>query len=307
MISKTYYRYIWLLNTLLENDPLTFEEIALLWFDDPLNDGELPQRTFHEHRKGIKEMFGVDIECDKTDGFRYYVKNPEILSQKRLASWLLNAYNVPKEFATYNRMQDRVLLEEIPGGKAFVDPLLDALQRDVVVIIDYQSYEGPHEIYHVSPYALKAYNRQWYLLGYVEEKNAIRTLALNRILDLTLTNKSFDRPKDFDARKYYANTIGVYVDEALPVETVRIRAYGVQMEYLRALPLHKSQEEVLSKYGEYAEFKYRLCITPELISSLLAMGERVEVLEPERVREEICKKIENSLSNYKYDNIWKRV
>lgn len=298
MISKTYYRYIWLLNTLFENDPLTFEEIALLWLDDPLNDGELPQRTFHEHRKGIKEMFGVDIECDKTDGFRYYVKNPEALSQKRLASWLLNAYNVPKGFATYNRMQDRVLLEEIPGGKAFVDPLLDALQRDVVVIIDYQSYEGPHEIYHVSPYALKAYNRQWYLLGYVEEKNAIRNIALNRILDLTLTNKSFDRPKDFDARKYYANTIGVYVDESLPVETVKIRAYGEQMEYLRALPLHKSQEEVLSKYGEYAEFKYRLCITPELISSLLAMGERVEVLEPDLLREKILNKIKICLTNY---------
>lgn len=298
MISKTYYRYIWLLNTLLENDPLTFEEIALLWLDDPLNDGELPQRTFHEHRKGIKEMFGVDIECDKTDGFRYYVKNPEALSQKRLASWLLNAYNVPKEFATYNRMQDRVLLEEIPGGKAFVEPLLDALQRDVVVIIDYQSYEGPHEIYHVSPYALKAYNRQWYLLAYVEEKNAIRTLALNRILDLTLTNKSFDRPKDFDARKYYANTIGVYVDESLPVETVKIRAYGEQMEYLRALPLHKSQEEVLSKYGEYSEFKYRLCITPELISSLLAMGEKVEVLEPDGLREEMKNEINKILNRY---------
>lgn len=298
MISKTYYRYIWLLNTLFENDPLTFEEIALLWLDDPLNDGELPQRTFHEHRKGIKEMFGVDIECDKTDGFRYYVKNPEILSQKRLASWLLNAYNVPKEFATYNRMQDRVLLEEIPGGKAFVEPLLDALQRDVVVIIDYQSYEGPHEIYHVSPYALKAYNRQWYLLGYVEEKNAIRNIALNRILDFKKTNKSFDRPKDFDARKYYANTIGIFVNEDLKVETVKVRAFGVQMEYLRALPLHKSQAEVKTKYGEYADFQYRLCITPELVSVLLSMGEKVEVIEPPSLRQQIMDRLNASMKRY---------
>lgn len=299
MISKTYYRYIWLLNTLFENDPLTFEEIALLWLDDPLNDGELPQRTFHEHRKGIKEMFGVDIECNKTDGFRYYVKNPEVLNQKRLASWLLNAYNVPKGFATYNRMQDRVLLEEIPGGKAFVDPLLDALQRDVVVIIDYQSYEGPHEIYHVSPYALKAYNRQWYLLAYVEEKNAIRNIALNRILDLTLTNKSFDRPKDFDARKYYANTIGIFVNEDLKVEPVKVRAFGVQMEYLRALPLHKSQAEVKTKYGEYADFQYRLYITPELVSALLSMGEKVEVLEPPSLRQQIIDRLNASMQRYR--------
>lgn len=300
MISKTYYRYIWLLNTLLDSDPLSFEEIALLWQDDPLSDGELPLRTFHEHRKGIKEMFGVDIECNKSDGFRYYVKNPEVLNQKRLATWLLKAYNVPKEFATYNRMQDRVLLEEMSSGSVFVDPILDALQRDVVLMVDYQSYEGPHEIYHVSPYALKAYNRQWYLLGYIDEKKGIRNIALNRILDLKITNKSFDRPKDFDARKFYANTIGIYVNEELPVETVKIRAYGVQMEYLRALPLHKSQEETKSKLGEYAEFKYRVCITPELISSLLAMGEKVEVLEPEGLREVLKEKISSSMQLYNH-------
>ena len=298
MISKTYYRYIWLLNTLLNSDPLPFDLIAMMWKEVPLSDGDLPLRTFHEHRKGIKEMFGVDIVCDKSDGFSYYVKNPEVLNQKSLATWLLKAYNVPKEFATYNRMQDRVILEEMSGGSVFVDPILDALQRDIVVIVDYQGYEGPHEIYHVSPYALKAYNRQWYLLGFVEEKNAMRNFALNRILDLKKTNKSFDRPKDFDARKYYANAIGIYVNEELPVETVKIRAYGVQMEYLRALPLHKSQKEIKTIYGEYADFQYRVCITPELVSSLLAMGEKVEVLEPKGLREEVKLILSNWFNKY---------
>lgn len=299
MISKTYYRYIWLLNTLLDSDPLSFEEIALLWQDDPLSDGELPLRTFHEHRKGIKELFGVDIECKKSDGFRYYVRNPEVLSQKRLAKWLLNAYRVPKEFATYNRMQDRVILEEIPGGKAYVDPVLDALLREVMIVVDYQSYDGPHELYNVCPYALKAYDHRWYMLGYIKEKDAIRSIALDRILDLKIINKTFDRPKDFDARKYYANTIGIFVNEELPIETVRIRAYGVQMEYLRALPLHKSQEETKSKLGEYAEFQYRVCITPELISALLSMGEKMEVLEPEGLREQIKERLVKSMLNYK--------
>lgn len=298
MISKTYYRYIWLLNTLLDSDPLTFEEIALLWTDDSLSEGELPLRTFHEHRKGIKELFGVDIECDKSNGNKYYAKNPEVLNKNRLAKWLLTAYNVPEGFATYQRMQDRVLLEEIPGGKAYVEPVLDALQRDVMLIVDYQSYEGPHEIYHVSPYALKAYSRRWYLLGYIEEKKAVCNIALDRILDLKMTNKTFDRPKDFDARKFYASTVGIFVNEELPVETVSIRAFGVQMEYLRSLPLHKSQEEVKTKGREYAEFKYRLCITPELVSTLLSMGEKVEVLEPPSLRQQILDRLNASMKRY---------
>ena len=298
MISKTYYRYIWLLNTLLDSDPIPFDIIAMLWEDDPLSDGELPLRTFHEHRKGIKEMFGVDIECDKSDGYKYYVKNPEVLNNNRLAKWLLNAYSVPEGFATYKRMQDRVLLEEMPEGKAFVDPVLDALQRDVVIIVDYQGYEGPHEIYNIHPYALKAYNRRWYLLGFIKEKQAVRTIALDRIIDLKLTNKTFDRPKDFDARKYFANTIGIFVNEELPVKTVRIRAYGVQMEYLRSLPLHKSQQEVLTKGSEYAEFQYRLCVTPELVSTLLSMGDKLEVLEPLILKDTIIKKLQICLTHY---------
>ena len=63
MISKTYHKYIWLLNTLLTSSPLTFDEVNMLWEDCPANDGPIPLRTFHEYRKGIKEMFGVDKEC----------------------------------------------------------------------------------------------------------------------------------------------------------------------------------------------------------------------------------------------------
>ena len=63
MISKTYLRYIWLLDTISKsNHPLTFEQIVKIWEGSPYASmGGLPIRTFHEHRKGIEEMFGVDV------------------------------------------------------------------------------------------------------------------------------------------------------------------------------------------------------------------------------------------------------
>lgn len=77
-------------------------------------------------------------------------------------------------------------------------------------------------------------------------------------------------------------------------------AFGVaQVDYLRSSPLHKSQSEGKSKYGEFAEFTYRVSITPELISQLLAIGDRVEVLEPVELREEMKKMLIDSLSRYK--------
>ena len=117
MISKTYYRYIWLLDTLLTRASLTIDEINTLWEDCPASDGQpIPLRTFHEHRKGIKEMFGVEIVCDRSRGNVYYVKNPEVLDEQRLSKWLLRKYSIPQDFVTFNGMKDRIMLEEIPYG-----------------------------------------------------------------------------------------------------------------------------------------------------------------------------------------------
>lgn len=304
MISKTYYRYIWLLDTLLNSSPLTIDEINMLWEDCPLSNGPIPLRTFHEQRKGIKEMFGVEIVCDRSHGNVYYVKNPEVLEKQKVAKWLLHKYSIPQEFATFNSMKDRVLLEEIPLGTKFLNPIIEAMQKNVELQIDYQRYESEQEEYnlqefHVQPYALKVFNRRWYLLGNIKEKHDLRTIALDRILDLKIFSTSFELPEDFDARKYFANVVGIFVNNDLPVTKVMIRAYGTQAEYLRSTPLHKSQAEGRSKYREFAEFTYRLCITPELVSQLLAMGDKVEVLEPEELREEMKEELIKCLTNYK--------
>ena len=303
MISKTYYKYIWLLDTLLTSHPLTIDEINMLWKDCPASDGQpIPLRTFHEHRKGIKEMFGVEIACDRSQGNVYYVKNPEVLAKQKVAKWLLHKYSIPQDFATFNSMKDRILLEEIPLGTAFLDAIIEAMQKNMELRIDYQRYESEQEEHlqtlHIQPYALKVFNRRWYLLGYIKEKNGLRIIALDRILDMKVFSTNFEMPEDFDAKKYFANVIGIFVNKDLPVTKVIIRVYGIQAEYLRSTPLHKSQSEVRSKHGEFAEFTYRLCITPELVSQLLAMGDKVEVLEPQELREEMKMKIKNSLERY---------
>ena len=305
MISKTYYRYIWLLDTLLTKASLTIDEINTLWEDCPASDGQpIPLRTFHEQRKGIKEMFGVEIVCDRSHGNVYYVKNPEVLDKQKVAKWLLHKYSIPQGFATFNSMKDRVLLEEIPLGTTFLNPIIEAMQKNVELQIDYQRYEREQEgenlqEFRVQPYALKVFNRRWYLLGYIKEKRDLRTIALDRILDLKILSTSFELPEDFDARKYFANVVGIFVNNDLPVTKVMIRAYGTQAEYLRSTPLHKSQSEGRSKYREFAEFTYRLCITPELISQLLAMGDKVEVLEPQELRDEMKERISKIFNYYK--------
>lgn len=172
------------------------------------------------------------------------------------------------------------------------------MRSNTEVVVDYQRYEGQLETLTLQPYALKVYNRRWYVLGYIKEKEAIRHLALERFINFHATNIQFDFPKDFIPRKYYDNVVGIYVNDQLPLEKIKIRVYGVEVEYLRMLPLHKSQCEVKSKYGEYAEFTYRVCLTPDLKSKLLALGSHVEVLEPLEYREKIMSEIKDAMNRY---------
>ena len=303
MVSKTYYKYIWLLDLLLESGPLTYEEICKRWKDSKF-DGELAIRSFHEYRKkGIKEMFGVDIKCNRSKGNVYYVANPEVIEENKLTKWLLYNYSIPQDFATFNGMKDRILLEKIPQGQAFLDSIIDAMQRNVELKIEYQCYDRDKEehmqMFHIQPYAMKVYNHRWYLLGYLKEHEGLRNIALDRILNLKVLNTKFDLPADFDARRYYANVVGIFVNDDLPPQKVKIRVYGVQAEYLRSTPLHKSQKETYYKRGEFSEFTYKLSITPELISQLLSMGSQVEVLEPEELREGMKRELEEGLTKYK--------
>jgi predicted DNA-binding transcriptional regulator YafY len=247
-------------------------------------------------------MFGVDIECDRSKGNVYYVKNPEVLDKNKLAKWLLRKYSIPQDFATFNGMKDRILLEEIPLGHSYLDDIIEAMQQNVELQIDYQRYMNEQEehlqTFHIQPYALKVFNRRWYLLGYLKEREALRTIALDRILNMEVLKASFELPADFDARKYFADVVGIYVNKDNPVTKIKIRAYGVQADYLRSTPLHKSQSEVRSKHGEFAEFTYRLCETPELVNQLLAMGDKVEILEPETLRKKIKENLLASLARY---------
>lgn len=299
MRSTTYHKYIWLLNTLLGSDPLTYEEIMLIWGIDHRDENPLSLRTFHEHRKGIKEMFGIDIVCNRKKNV-YYVKNPEVLEDNKPAQWLLDKYSIPKGFSAFNRLKDRVLLEEIPLGQAFLGRIMEAMRQNVELKVDYQQYQREDlQTFHFQPYALKVYNHRWYLLGYLKEQKDVRTIALDRIHTLDKLTTTFSLPAKFDAHKYFENVIGIYVDKNLPVKKIRIRTYGTLADYLRSTPLHSSQTEGRSKHKEFAEFTYRLCVTPDLISQLLAMGDEVDILEPKELKEEMKKRINNMFNFYK--------
>jgi predicted DNA-binding transcriptional regulator YafY len=258
----------------------------------------LPLRTFHQHKNAVEELFGIEIKCTPSNGYKYYISTPDTLKNDNIRKWLLNSFTLSNMISAGHNMKDRILFEEIPCGTEYLQTVIEAMQKSKELIVDYQRFYGRRETFNIQPYAMKVYHQRWYVVGYIKELGGIRNIALDRTLEMNLSDISFTLPQNFNAEKYYANSIGIYVNEELKPTKVKIRAYGKQIEYLRSLPLHCSQKESASKYGEFCEFEYKLCLTPELSTHILAMGENVEVLEPVELREEIKRRLEECLTKY---------
>ena len=284
---------------LLQHRRLTFEEISCRWKDSCLGDGRpLALRTFHMHREAIAELFGVEVECD-TSSYEYYISSSSQLKNDKTRQWLLNSFTVSNMIEAGRNMKDRILFEEIPEGTEYLQTVIDAMQRKKELKIDYKPFNGHQSIFHLQPYAMKVYHQRWYVVGYLKEQEGIRNIALDRTLEMELTDDSFILPNDFDAEEYYAHTVGIFVNDKLKPQKVVVRAFGVHVEYMRSLPLHFSQQEIKTEHKEYSDFEYQLCLTPELTSQLLAMGEKIEVMVPIGLREEIRKRLFAAINRYK--------
>lgn len=301
MISKTFNRYIWLLNTLLQQKKLTFEEISNRWEYSCLSDGKpLALRTFHVHREAIAELFGVEIKCD-TSTYKYYVSSPDTLQNDRTRQWLLNSFTLSNMIQAGRNMKERILFEDIPKGTEYIQTVIESMQQNKELKISYKPFNCNSATLHIQPYAMKVYHQRWYIVGYLKEQKAIRNISLDRTLSMEITTEMFQYPKDFNAEEYYYNTVGIFINEKLKPQKIVIRAYGIHVEYMRTLPLHHTQEEVQCKNQQYSDFQYYLCVTPELTSQLLSMGEKIEVLEPVELRKEIKTRLLNSLNHYNYE------
>lgn len=298
MISNTYNRYLWLLNTLLIYKKVSFEEFQERWEKSYMYDEPLSKRTFHMHRRAVEEMFDINIVCDSADGYRYYIDEKSLLNKNKARKWLINSFNISNMVNEGKKMKDRIILEEIPSGTSYLSTVIDAMQSNWVLDISYLPfYEDEPTTYHISPYCLKVHHQRWYILGKVEELEGLRHFALDRTLDMMVCNRHFTYPKNFSPENYYRHSVGIWVDDQLKPEKVVIRAYGEQAKYLHTLPLHHTQQHIeITK--DYCDYKYNISITKDLVYELLKMGKNIEVLQPESLRETMKNHIEQMLERY---------
>ena len=123
--------------------------------------------------------------------------------------------------------------------------------------------------------------------------------ALDRILDCKPTGSTFRMKEDFDIDEYFRGCCGIIHSKEEPVKVV-LKAYNGGPDYLRTLPIHESQRELVElKEDEASYFELTVRPTFDLYQSLLAQADQIEVLEPASVRNEMRNFAKNLMSYYK--------
>ena len=299
-------KYVWVIETIYKAGKISFKEMNKRWLRDEISRGvDIPKRTFDNWRYVIWDMFGISIFNENRGEYRYYIDNEEDISKNGLRSWLYNTFCVSNALANSQSIKDRILLEYVPSGQNYLQPIIEAMKENRVLNITYHSYWKDEENnFDVQPYCVKLFRQRWYMVArstysYYYEQGP-RIYSLDRINFLQATDDTFEMPKDWTAKEFFEDCFGVIADRSIKPQTVKLKVVAGQANYIRDLQIHESQKEI-ERNEEYSIFQFFLRPAFDFQQEILWNVEDIEVLEPLWLRKEIAGKIKRMWNKYKVD------
>lgn len=297
-VPALFKEYIWLVNTIRSagDDGITFAEINEKWLETELSEGvELARSTFNRHKDAIEDIFGIIIDCNRLNGYRYFISNEEVLSEDSIQNWMLNTLTVNNIIGGALTLQDRILLQPAPVEGDYLKMVIEAMKKNVKLVVDYKKY-GDDEPRHLTfePYCIKLFKQRWYILGhFLRNATADRpkvdyfgVFSFDRILNMSLTDDKFQIDPSFNAQAYFEECFGVLVNDDTVAQRIVIRVFGDERFYVRDLPIHKSQHEI-GKGEDYTDFELFMRPTIDLSTHFVSRSFLIKVLEPQWLADEI--------------------
>lgn len=139
----------------------------------------------------------------------------------------------------------------------------------------------------VDPYSLKFKFGVWYLIGYCNLREEIRTFRIDRIREIKILDRSFTIPDDFSLDSYLSDSWGI---EKGKNYKVKLNFSPQVAEFISEVTWHPSQKLRHGNDGTlYAE--YEVSGLDEIERWILGFGADVEVLEPEKLKKSIVNEI----------------
>ncbi|MGC4939649.1 helix-turn-helix transcriptional regulator [Kribbella sp. DT2] len=167
-------------------------------------------------------------------------------------------------------------------------PVAEAVLHDRRIKVLYRRWEAPREVERVlDPYGLVLKNGSWYVVAAAGE--AVRTYRVSNILELTITDEEFSRPRGFDLATVWREHLEEF-DQRRFTGTALVRASAGLVRRLKDVSfpvLVKAMEGVAPDDDGTVTVTVPIESVGNAASQFIRYGDELEVLAPEEVRAEI--------------------
>lgn len=186
-------------------------------------------------------------------------------------------------------------------GLEHIETLYQAIIGKRAVQLSYQSFKARSaNTFDFHPYYLKEYRNRWFILGIKKKGVPILTLALDRIISIDDSNVKYLLPVDFNGSDFFNHVIGVTVNQNEQPTRIVFYADAETAPYIITKPVHHTQQ-VLETHANGTTFSLYVQHNFELERELLGFGDRVKVIEPERLKRRIKQILEQALDQYHHE------
>ena len=104
-----------MVNTIYKARKITLVEINEKWVDTDMSGGvALARSTFNRHKDAIEDIFGIFIDCDRQNGYKYSIGNDSVLREDTIQNWMLSTLSVNNVISESLSLQNRILLQSAP-------------------------------------------------------------------------------------------------------------------------------------------------------------------------------------------------
>lgn len=177
----------------------------------------------------------------------------------------------------------------VNGSRGFknFDVLFSACKdKNPISFVHYSFQKREYKAVIVHPIILKEFDNRWYLIGFSEYHNSLRTFGFDRIYE-PIPVKIKYKASDAKLIEAYCNDIyGVYPYDNQPKQKVVFRTTPLITNYFESYPLHESQEVKKNQSG-YCEFTIDVIPSVELVREFRSYGRELRVLSPEWMSKEV--------------------
>lgn len=286
MNQQSFKRYIWLIDTVYQSDKegITFDKIDQKWQECELSRGrKYPLRTFHNHRKEIKDVFNVNIRCRKSTN-SYYIAEGSRTSG--IMKKMLELVTINQLCDGRNGLEGRLVLELRPGGECYLSKIMMAIQQHRMLSIEYQPYwtEKLLTYERFAPYAVKEVCGSWYLVG-KRANYGYEMVDLKQVLSMTTLADLYEDPTQEVLNSVLIENYGTKIED-IATEQITLKVDAALACRLRTNPLHESQQEIERKKN-YSIFFFYLKPTMDFCRDILSFGSAMEVMNPTSLRSSI--------------------